>query len=379
MPANRRGPSAGKSAGIAPEAGVIESIVHNLMPWYFRSARDLPWRHTQDPYAIWVSEIMLQQTQVVKVIPYWLRWMQAFPDVVTLAAADIQDVLFLWQGLGYYSRARHLHQAAQQIVQEFGGHIPSEPSLLSRLSGIGPYTCGAIASIAFERPEPILDGNVTRVLTRLFCLEIDVALATTRSRLWDMAGQLVRCADSMRSPTLPRPCSTLNQALMELGATVCSPSQPDCHSCPLHKLCLGAAKGIAADLPIKKQPSRKVTLFVTAWIIQRNRETAILQLQENQWNHGLFEFPTTMEKHGFSDFRILAESLPLPVLRDSLVEIGSVNHAITHHKIRIRVVKASASKQSSQHLPDSWRWMPRSGFESVPWSGAHRKILSQLE
>lgn len=368
-----------KSAAIASDEGVMESVVHKLIPWYARSARDLPWRHTQDPYAIWVSEVMLQQTQVVKVIPYWLEWMRAFPDVVTLAEADIQQVLFLWQGLGYYSRARNLHQAAQQIVREFGGQIPSEPSHLSRLSGIGPYTRGAIASIAFELPEPILDGNVTRVLARLFCLEVDVALASTRSRLWHLSGQLVRCADSMRSSTLPRPCSTLNQALMELGATVCSPTHPACHVCPIHTFCRGAQSGKASDLPIKKNPTRSVHLFVTAWILQKNRKTAILQVQENQWNHGLFEFPTSMEKHGFSDIITLAESLPLPIRSQSLVEIGSVNHAITHHKIRIRIVKADVAMMSGLDLPDSWQWMTRSRFESIPWSGAHRKILSKLE
>ena len=216
-------------------------LVHALLDWFATAARDLPWRRTTNAYAVWVSEIMLQQTQVKTVWPFWERWMRELPTVAALAAARPERVLKLWEGLGYYTRARNLQRAAQLIVARPGGEFPTQFDEMLALPGIGRYTAGAIGSIAFNQPAPILDGNVMRVLTRLFALTGNPREKETNARLWQLAEQLVRAAaavdfksqiSNLKFP-LAGPCSALNQALMELGALVCTPRSPQCPRCPL--------------------------------------------------------------------------------------------------------------------------------------------------
>jgi A/G-specific adenine glycosylase len=206
----------------------VGDIVPLLLSWWDEGHADLPWRRRDDPYAIWVAEVMLQQTQVSTVIPYYERWMERFPAVEDLAAAGIDDVLKLWEGLGYYSRARHLHAAAQTVVEQRGGRLPETVEELQELKGIGPYTAGAIASIAFQRPVPVLDGNVVRVLSRVLDLPDDVTETETKKRLREAAASLVPGE---------RP-GELNQALMELGQRILAPASPACHLSPLAAPCL---------------------------------------------------------------------------------------------------------------------------------------------
>src|SRR5579872_7438421 len=210
-------------------------LVCSLLNWFCQNARDLPWRRTNDPYAIWISEIMLQQTQVKTVISYWTRWMEKLPNVETFARARPQQVLKLWEGLGYYARVRNAHAAAKEIVQKFSGKFPAKFDDVLALPGIGRYTAGALCSIAFNQPEPILDGNAARVLCRIFGIRHDPREKATNARLWRIARELVEAAarethtaSASNGGDGIRPCSALNQALMELGALVCTPTQPKC-------------------------------------------------------------------------------------------------------------------------------------------------------
>src|SRR5512134_738690 len=212
-----------------------------LLAWYRRERRDLPWRRTRDPWAIWVSETMLQQTRVETVIPYYERFMQRFPNVAALADADTDELMSHWAGLGYYSRARNLKAAASQVVREHGGRVPGDVEALRALPGVGRYTAGALASIAFDRPAPIVDGNVARVLARLLDLDLDVRSPAGQRRLWAEAEALANG---------PSP-GDLNQALMELGALVCTPRTPRCADCPVRRRCRGRAAGRAEALPVK--------------------------------------------------------------------------------------------------------------------------------
>src|SRR5690242_15502981 len=211
-------------------------LVATLLRWFAANARDLPWRCTRDPYAIWVSEIMLQQTQVKTVIPYWEHWLRELPTIKAVAKASPDKIHKLWEGLGYYSRARNLHQAARQIVGKNGGKFPENFDDVLALPGIGRYTAGAICSIAYNQPTPILDGNVIRVLTRVFGMRGDPREKRRNAKLWQMATRLVEAA-------APNSCSELNQSLMELGALICTPRNPRCAECPVSRDCIALRRG----------------------------------------------------------------------------------------------------------------------------------------
>jgi len=226
---------------VKTNAHVRAAFSRKLLDWYLANRRDLPWRRTRDPYHIWVSEIMLQQTRVDTVIPYFNRFVERFPTVRELAEAPEAEVLKLWEGLGYYSRARNLQAAARQVMERHGGRLPAERESLARLKGIGPYTVGAILSIAFNVPEPAVDGNVMRVLARFFGLEDDVAKPATRVRMEGLARELIPEGHA----------GDFNQALMELGALVCTPRAPQCAVCPVAAECAAKREGRQESLPVK--------------------------------------------------------------------------------------------------------------------------------
>ncbi|MBK9072862.1 MAG: A/G-specific adenine glycosylase [Myxococcales bacterium] len=225
------------------------ALAKALVAWYRKHRRDLPWRQTRDPYAIWVSEVMLQQTRVATVIPYWQAWLAAFPSVGALADAPLDDVLARWAGLGYYSRARNLQRGAQLIEAKFGGRMPSSALRLREVPGIGPYTAGAIASIAFGERVPLVDGNVARVFARLFAIKADIKAASTQKVLW------AHGASVMQDLPAALPAGELNQAIMELGATVCTPTSPACDTCPVSGHCVALRNGLVGSLPV--MPRRK--------------------------------------------------------------------------------------------------------------------------
>lgn len=260
----------------------VHSFQADLITWYSKIKRDLPWRVNQDPYRVWVSEIMLQQTQVDTVIPYFNRFMERFPTVYDLANADEQEVLKSWEGLGYYSRARNLHTAVKEVVAEYGGQVPSERNELKKLKGIGPYTLGAILSIAFDTPEPAVDGNVMRVMSRVLHIEEDIAKPKTKKIFDDVVREVISHDDP----------SSFNQGLMELGALICTPQKPECGECPVREHCLAYEYGNQTDLPIKSKKKKQKTTEFYGLVIQNDQGEFLIQKRpEEGLLANLWEFP----------------------------------------------------------------------------------------
>ena len=288
----------------------INAITPLLLGWFAHNARDLPWRRIRDPYAIWVSEIMLQQTQVKTVIPYWERWMRELPTIEAVASASPDKIHKLWEGLGYYTRARNLQKAAKQILEKYDGKFPRNFDDVLALPGIGRYTAGAICSIAFNQPTPILDGNVIRVLTRVFGIGKNPREKKTNAQLWRLAEELVAHAasspsicrrrrkeshstsiSSQRLLTSSPTCANLNQSLMELGALVCTPRNPQCEICPVKKLCVAFREGRIGELPnLGKREAATARRFV-AFVVERNGRFLVRQRPAGVVNAHLWEFP----------------------------------------------------------------------------------------
>ncbi|HZW87811.1 MAG TPA: A/G-specific adenine glycosylase, partial [Myxococcaceae bacterium] len=252
-----------------------------MLRWYDVQARDLPWRRTRDAYAIWVSEVMLQQTQVSVVLPYWTAFLARFPDVAALARASLDEVLAAWRGLGYYARARNLHRAARAVVERHGGRLPDDVEAMRALPGFGRYTVGAVASIAFGRAVPLVDGNVARVLARLFGVEGATGDAAREKHLWALAEALVEGE---------RP-GDWNQALMELGATVCRFEQPTCLLCPLRSRCVALSSGKVGDIPAPKVATPRRALHLAVAAARRGDEVLLVRRDGTGLFGGLWELP----------------------------------------------------------------------------------------
>ncbi len=350
----------------------------NLLAWYRRSHRPLPWRRTRDPYAIWISEILLQQTRVNAAIGYYERFMQRFPSLKNLADAPIEAVLQVWEGLGYYGRARNLHRAARILSEEYGERIPCEPEELERLPGIGPYTAAAIASIAFDRNVAVLDGNVTRVLCRAFGIREPPKKPSTQR-------QLMKIADTL----LPNGhAADFNQAMMELGAMVCKPTGPDCSKCPIEELCVAHRKGIVDQLPLRSaKPKIPVRIRVITAIEHRGRLLLRKRPLEG-FLGGLWEFPGVYlkgdEKEEQGLLRIQERVGPrLDVQRIPMGKDFSVKHVYSHFEERNRVYvcegEGGANKGRGDGAEQTYRWIHPTRLDAYPITGATRKILRKLE
>jgi len=278
-----------------------QKLVSALLDWFSANARDLPWRRTRDPYAIWVSEIMLQQTQVKTVVPYWERWMRKLPTVQAAANASPDKIHKLWEGLGYYTRVRNLQKAARQIMEKHDGKFPQNFDDVLALPGIGRYTAGAICSIAFNQPTPILDGNVIRVLTRVFGISENPREKKTKAQLWRLAEELVGRAACSRFIGVPSPPrrgrdtapyhSFLNQSLMELGALVCTPRQPQCRICPMKKLCVAFRENRVEELPNLGRRTAATARRFIAFAVNRQGRFLVRQRPAGVVNAHLWEFP----------------------------------------------------------------------------------------
>jgi len=343
-----------------------------LLRWYDANRRDLPWRRSRDPYAIWISETMLQQTRVEAVIPYYDRFLARFPTVEALADADADDVLGLWAGLGYYSRARSLHAAARRVVDEHGGALPASADALRGLPGIGRYTAGAVASIAFDRPEPVVDGNVTRVLCRVRGIRDDVKQPRVVERLWDEAASLARCRR-------PGDC---NQALMELGATLCIPRAPRCLACPLASMCDAHHSGDAEALPVKARKRAPIAMAAVAvWLVRRDKVLAVRRPPHGLLG-GLWELPGgELGDHEAASVglrRALRERVGLAI--GKLEPVGEVEHGFTHRRLRLQVFRARAEPgRVKRDGFDAHRWLAPSAVAALPHGGPMRKALALLE
>lgn len=361
----------------------VNALIRELIKWYSASARDLPWRRTRDPYAIWVSEIMLQQTQVATVIPYYERWMKALPTIESLARVSASRLHKLWEGLGYYTRVRNLKRGARVICKEHGGRFPHEFTDVLTLPGIGRYTAGAICSIAFNQPTPILDGNVIRVLTRVFGIATDPKETNTNTRLWQLAERLVSGAarhnpqpsiHNGRSGALP--CSALNQSLMELGATLCVPRNPLCSQCPIRRHCIAHLQRMTDQIPHRTVRAKSVERRVCIVVAQDRDRFWALRRSPGSLNGGLWEFPRLDEIENTSiDSQSNLRRLRKPPAHMEL--LGTFKQGITKFRVTAKVFLCR-NDLDKLRLEKPGRWLSVTALQTTPFSAMHRKIANRL-
>ncbi|MEM7347069.1 MAG: A/G-specific adenine glycosylase, partial [Chloroflexota bacterium] len=349
----------------------IDIIQQRLRDWYHHNQRDLPWRGDSNPYHIWVSEVMLQQTQVITVIPYYHRFLERFPTIEQLATAPLDDVLKAWEGLGYYARARNLHKAAQEIVATHQGKLPKTYTELRQLPGFGEYTAGSVASIAFGQAVPAVDGNVKRVLARLFAVESDVTRGLGLKQIRTLATTLVDSTDP----------GAWTQTLMELGATVCVPHTPKCLLCPVHELCQGRLQGLEQTLPIKPAKKQLPHYDVCAAVIRRGEQLLIAQRPLDGMLGGMWEFPGGKQEEGETLEACLAreiqEELGVDIAVDSLITV--VKHSYTHFKITLHAFECRLLAGEPQKLGVmDWRWVTLDQLDEFPFPRTDLKIIEAL-
>ena len=339
-----------------------------LLGWYRRTRRDLPWRRSKDPYRVWVSEIMLQQTRVEAVVPYYERFLRAFPNARRLAAAPLDRVLKLWEGLGYYSRARNLHAAAHRIVTERRGHFPATAEEWENLPGVGRYTAGAIASITRGEPVPVVDGNVKRVLTRLAQINGYIEEKRTLDELWRLAAELLPPAAS----------GDFNQALMELGARVCTPRGPKCGECPLARWCAARAAGVVEQLPRRHARRKAPQVREAAAVLRKNGRYLLLRRPDTGLLAGLWAWPACEISHGKSPTTALRAHL-----RDALGlqvrlnrKLTTVEHIFSHRRLQLEVYDGMI--EAGRLRPRMGKWLSHAGLSAHALGGADRKILEYL-
>lgn len=357
------------------------SLRRQLKSWYKKHGRELPWRNLADPYRVWISEIMLQQTTVTAVIPYYERFFHRFPDVRSLASADQQDVLALWEGLGYYSRARNLHKAARIIVQDHDGRFPQSADELQQLPGIGRYTAGAIASFAMGQSAPIVEANTLRLYARLMGMREDPRATVGQRQLWEFAEAI-----------LPRNnAGDLNQALMDLGSLVCTPSDPDCPHCPLLNFCGAAESGLQAEIPLPKQKTKITALQDICVAIRDGRKVLLRQRQPDERWAGLWDFPrwtseaplpqvgknllppTSLEQSIVAELR---ERTGYTINQGPLSEV--IKHSVTRYRIELfcfTAEKISGRKKKGEPL----EWVPLTKLDDRPLSKTGRQFARTLQ
>ncbi len=354
-----------------PKINIIPTLQSSLLNWYAIHQRDLPWRRMRDPYATLVSEMMLQQTQVATVIPYYQRWMKRFPNITALARARLQTVLKRWEGLGYYTRARNLHKAAKLIVSEYNGQLPSQTEKLRQLPGIGPYTAGAIASIAFDADEPVLDGNVIRVLCRVFRITAPPKETATQQKLWRLARKMIPTGKA----------GLFNQAMMDLGATICLPRQPACQRCPWHKYCQARIKNEQEKLPVKTAAKALPHYDIAAGVVWKDGKILIGRRKPEGLLGGLWEFP--------GGKRQPRESLKTCVIREIKEETGidaevieplmTVKHAYSHFRITLHVFNCRWLAGHARPLAcAAVKWVTPAQLTNYPFPRANQKIIEIL-
>jgi A/G-specific adenine glycosylase len=352
-------------------ARVRSALRQQLLAWFEANRRPLPWRRDRDPYRIWVSEVMLQQTQVVTVIPFFERFLRAFPSIADLAAADKDAVLRLWEGLGYYRRACHLHEAAQRLVADHGGRIPDDPACLQALPGFGRYTRNAVLSQAFDRRLPILEANSQRVLARLYGVTDDPRRGPQRAYLWEKARRLLPM----------RRVGDFNQALMELGALVCLPVTPRCSACPIASCCEARQRGLQDQIPPVRRQAPIVAVEEAALVVWKKRRVLLVQRPTpGQWA-GLWEFP-----HGPKEPAESLEEAALRCVRDRTGidadvkhELMTIRHGITRYRITLTCFEAtfrSGSFRSTCYA--NGRWVKPEELASYPVSAPQRRLAKAL-
>lgn len=364
------------SASSAPQVKSVDPSIHQanlrkyakpLLKWFDRHQRDLPWRREKTPYRVWVSEIMLQQTQVATVIDYFNRFVRRFPDVQSLAAAEIEEVLRYWEGLGYYRRARQMHAAAQQIVQHHEGRFPQQFSEVLQLPGIGRYTAGAILSIACDQRLPILEGNTVRLYSRLVGLTTDPRLPSNQRQLWEFAEAI-----------LPKQrVGDFNQALMELGSQICLPANPHCHLCPLARFCPTCQLGLQDSIPVPSRKARTQEIAESVLLVQRSGKYLIRKCQPGEWWEGLWDFPR---------YRTTSpEEMSVALEREFGIRADFVNgqwqckHSVTRYRITLYCFIANRVRGRLKNAKGRCGWFTRQQLGELAMSSTGRKVANHLQ
>jgi A/G-specific adenine glycosylase len=358
----------------SPTAPQRRAFHQDLLDWYHDNKRAMPWRETDDPYRIWVSEIMLQQTRVDTVRDYYHRFLEAFPTVEALAGAERDEVLKHWEGLGFYARARHLHEAAQTVVDEHDGAVPDTMDAIRDLKGVGPYTAAAVLSIAHDKPHAVLDGNVTRVLTRVFAVEEDATTAAAER-------ELRRLANALLDPECP---GAFNQAMMELGALVCTPSTPLCERCPLQDVCRAHAAGTEEDHPVtpESEPVPHHDIAVGLVFSDDGGQLLIQRRPDEGLLGGLWEFPGGKQEDGESMEAACAREVKEELGVDVAVEepFYTLSHAYSHFKITLHAFRCrieAGTPESREGQP--FRWIGLDELDDYAFPRANRRLIEELE
>ena len=346
-----------------------------LLRWYAANKRDLPWRNTKEPYHILVSEVMLQQTQMETVLPYYERWMRVFPDIGTLAKSPQEKVLKLWEGLGYYSRARNLHQTAQEVVEKYNAEFPSDFKAIHSLKGIGRYSAGAIASIAFNQEKPIVDGNVLRVLSRVYTIDKPIDVLKNTESFWELQEKLIPKGQARY----------FNQALMELGALICTPANPGCGLCPIREHCKARQENRQEHFPVRQKRKKTVKIDAAAVIFRSEGLYLLRQRPLGQIMGGLWEFPEwklsrnkplsadqikkRAQKEAEKHFKIKTVRLK---------HLGAIKRNYTHHLEKMEVYLAETAQGDIQKEEWPQVWIEKKDFKKYPFSSAHAKIAQLI-
>jgi A/G-specific adenine glycosylase len=362
-----------KGQGIISDMSEYVALHKALIAWFSEHQADLPWRHTRDPYTVWLSEIMLQQTQVAAVIGYYERFVARFPSVEALANASLDEVLKSWEGLGYYSRARNLHRTAKIVAAEHGGKFPDTVEGLIKLPGIGRYTAGAIASLAFGVDAPLLDGNVIRVLSRLFNIEEDVTQPETLRKLWALAEEILPSGQA----------ALWNEGLMELGRVICTPRSPDCLRCPMNEHCQAYKLGVQEQRPVKTPKAKTPHYDVTAGVIRRaDGKILIAQRPVDKMLGGLWEFPGGKRHEGESLPDCLRREIDEELRIEIAVghQIATVRHGYTHFSITLYAFECRHIGGEPQAIGcAAFAWVSEDQLDAYAFPVTDRKIIAAMQ
>ncbi|KIL50806.1 DNA glycosylase [Jeotgalibacillus alimentarius] len=347
---------------------IAKKFGEDLVGWFEQEMRELPWRESRDPYRVWVSEIMLQQTRVDTVIPYYNRFMEQFPSVEALAYAPEEDVLKVWEGLGYYSRARNLQSAVREVHESYQGIVPDNLKEISSLKGVGPYTAGAILSIAYGKPEPAVDGNVMRVMSRILSIDDDIAKPASRKKF----EAAVRAIIYEENP------SYFNQALMELGAIVCTPTSPSCFLCPVQSHCTAFAEGTQHELPVKSKKKAAKTVELLTVIAENNKGKVLISRRPEQGLlANMWEFPSFERTPGLNAGQQMTDYLQSDHEVEAILteeKWMTQDHIFTHLVWKMQVGRLNVTNEPV--LTEQMKWVDQAEIEKVAMPVSHRKIAN---